>query len=33
MLGWNIEQRRDDMIDNAVFCTGVWHNMLNMGRS
>ena len=33
MLGWNVTQRRDDRIDNALFCTGVWHNMFNMGRS
>ncbi|MGC8563113.1 MAG: ISNCY-like element ISFac3 family transposase [Thermoplasmata archaeon] len=33
MLGWNIAQKRDDRIDNALFCTGVWHNMFNMGRS
>jgi len=33
MLGWNIAQRRDDRIDSALFCTGVWHNLLNMGRS
>ena len=33
MLGWNIAQRRDDRIDGALFCTGVWHNMFNMGRS
>ena len=33
MLGWNIAQRRDDRIDNALFCTGVWHNLFNMGRS
>ena len=26
-------QRRDDRIDGALFCTGVWHNMFNMGRS
>ncbi|EQB72083.1 MAG: transposase [Ferroplasma sp. Type II] len=32
MLGWNIAQRRDDRIDNALFCTGVWHNLFNMGR-
>ena len=24
MLGWNIAQRRDDRIDGALFCTGVW---------
>ena len=33
MLGWNIAQRRDDRIDNALFCKGVWHNLFNMGRS
>ena len=33
MLGWNIAQKRDDRIDNALFCTGVWHNLFNMGRS
>jgi transposase len=33
MLGWNITQRRDDRIDSALFCTGVWHNLFNMGRS
>ena len=33
MLGWNVAQRREDRIDNALFCTGVWHNMFNMGRS
>ena len=33
MLGWNIAQRRGDMIDNALFCTGTWHNLFNMGRS
>ena len=33
MLGWNVAQRRDDRIDNALFCTGVWYNMFNMGRS
>ncbi|MEM3860244.1 MAG: ISNCY family transposase, partial [Candidatus Micrarchaeaceae archaeon] len=32
MLGWNITQKRDDRIDNALFCTGLWHNLLNMGR-
>ncbi|MHB8361813.1 MAG: ISNCY-like element ISFac3 family transposase [Thermoplasmataceae archaeon] len=32
MLGWNIAQRRDDRIDNALFCNNVWHNMFNMGR-
>ena len=32
MLGWNIAQRRDDRIDNALFCTDLWHNLFNMGR-
>ena len=31
LLGWNIAQRRDDRIDTALFCSGLWHNMLNMG--
>jgi len=33
MLGWNIAQKRDDRIDSALFCTGAWHNLFNMGRS
>ena len=33
MLGWNISQRREDRIDSALFCTGAWHNLFNMGRS
>ena len=33
MFVCNIAQRRDDRIDNALFCIGVWHNMFNMGRS
>jgi transposase len=33
MIGWNIAQKRDGRIDNALFCTGVWHNLFNMGRS
>ena len=33
MLGWNIAQRREDRIDSALFCTGAWHNLFNMGRS
>ena len=33
MLGWNVAQRRDDRIDNALFCTGVWDNLFNIGRS
>lgn len=30
--GWNIAQRRDYRMDNARSCTGVRHNLLNMGR-
>ena len=32
MLGWNVAQKREDRIDNALFCTGLWHNLFNMGR-
>jgi len=32
MLGWNMAQRRDDRINNALLCTNVWHNLFNMGR-
>ena len=31
LLGWNIAQKRDDRIENALFCSGLWHNLLNMG--
>ena len=30
MLGWGIAQRREDRIDCALACTGVWHNMFNL---
>ena len=33
MLGWNVAQKRDDRIDSAIFCTGLWHNLFNIGRS
>ena len=33
MLGWNVAQWRNDRIDNAIFCTGLWHNLFNIGRS
>ena len=33
MPRWNVAQRRDDRIDNAQICTGVRHNMFNMGRT
>ena len=32
MLGWNMAQRRDDRISNALLCTNVWHNLFNIGR-
>ena len=32
MLGWGIAQRRDDRIDSALFCTGLWHNLFNFDR-
>jgi transposase len=32
MLGWNVAQKRSDRIYSALFCTGTWHNLLNMGR-
>jgi transposase len=30
MLGWSIAQRREDRIDCANFCTGLWHNLFNL---
>jgi transposase len=33
MLGQNVAQRRDDRIDSAIFCTGLWHNLFNIERS
>ena len=33
MLGQNVAQRRDDRIDSAIFCTGLWYNLFNIGRS
>jgi transposase len=33
MLGQNVAQRRDDRIDSAIFCTGLWHNLFNIWRS
>ncbi len=31
--GWKVEQRREDRIDTAIFCSNLWHNLLNMYRS
>ena len=30
MLGWSIAQRREDRIDRAQVCTGLWHNLFNL---
>lgn len=32
MLGWNIAQRREDGIEGALFCAGLWHNLFNFSR-
>ena len=32
MPGWNVAQKRENRIDNALFCTGLWHNLFNMSR-
>lgn len=29
--GWKIWQRRDDRIETATMCKGVWHNLLRLG--
>jgi transposase len=31
-LGWNIAQRREDGIEGALFCAGLWHNLFNFSR-
>ncbi len=30
MFGWRVGQKRDDRIDTALNCTGVWHNLMNL---
>lgn len=30
MFGWTVGQKRDDRIDTALNCTGVWHNLMNL---
>jgi len=30
MFGWSIAQRREDRIDCANACTGLWHNLFNL---
>ena len=32
LFGWGIAQRREDRIDSALFCTGLWHNLFNLNR-
>ena len=32
LFGWGIAQRREDRIDSASFCTGLWHNLFNINR-
>ena len=32
MPGWNVAQKREKEIDNALFCTGMWYNLFSMGR-
>jgi len=29
-FGWKVGQKRDDRINTALTCTGVWHNLLNL---
>jgi len=33
MLGWGIAQRREDRINCAQICTGLWHNLFNLAPS
>lgn len=33
MLGWGIAQKREDRINCAQFCTGLWHNLFNLTPS
>ena len=32
LFGWEIAQRKEDRIDSALFCTGLWHNLFNLNR-
>ena len=32
LFGWEIAQRREDRIDSALFCIGLWHNIFNLNR-
>jgi transposase len=33
VLGQNVAHRGDDRDDSAIFCTGLWHDLFNIGRS
>jgi transposase len=33
MMRWSVSQRKDDMIDRAIFCNGLRHSLFNIGRS
>ena len=30
LFRWVIAQRREDRIDSALFCTGLWHDLLTL---
>ncbi len=30
MFGWKVGQKREDRIETALNCTGVWHNLMNL---
>lgn len=32
-FGWKVGQKRDDRINTALTCTGVWHNLMNLYSS
>ena len=31
LCGWTVAQRREDRVETALFCTGVWHNLMRLG--
>jgi transposase len=33
MLGWGIAQKREDRINCAQFCTGLWYNLFNLATA
>jgi Transposase len=32
LFGWEIAQKREDRVDSALFCTGLWRNLFNFDR-